>query len=543
MKINKISIENFRSIKKAEIIVSDFNIFVGQNNCGKTNLFEAVEFFFNGYKGNIQELIFKRDSDIEMYVEIEFTDIQDGLAKMQNEKNKATLSGKLGEANTACLRRSSKDVKKRKLYIDGKEIAPGTGFDAALNDFLPKFEYITTKQYYDSVAKYSKTTPMGVMLSNVLSIILQTNKQYKEFQQKFSELFEGEDSEIKLEFDNVGAQVKFYLEKQFPDTAKVRFEVAQPAFDDLLKNFNTDIDDGIETSAEEKGDGMQRALMLSIIQTYADFRKKNEDIGKTFMFFIDEAELHLHPMAQRKLKEVLFELSKEKDQVFINTHSSVFVADNYIGQSIFKVEKSNGETGICRVNDSEKPYIIYDLLGGSPADLLLPNNFFLVEGQSEFELFTRIIKRFYADKPSIQIIQAHGDVDQAERSINAIEKLFTPLNNNIYGNRVVILMDCPSDQTKGGVEDFRKRHKHLDSNSQIFILDKRDIEQCYPNHEDDTYGNWQKTQEQVDAMNGKKKKKLAIKVGDTITKEEFESSMLTCFNALKRCWELSFKEL
>ena len=91
MKINKISIENFRSIKKAEIIVSDFNIFVGQNNCGKTNLFEAVEFFFNGYKGNIQELIFKRDSDIEMYVEIEFTDIQDGLAKMQNEKNKATF--------------------------------------------------------------------------------------------------------------------------------------------------------------------------------------------------------------------------------------------------------------------------------------------------------------------------------------------------------------------------------------------------------------------------------------------------------------------
>lgn len=44
-------------------------------------------------------------------------------------------------------------------------------------------------------------------------------------------------------------------------------------------------------------------------------------------------------------------------------------------------------------------------------------------------------------------------------------------------------------------------------------------------------------------MNGKKKKKLAIKVGDTITKEEFESSMSTCFNALKRCWELSFKEL
>lgn len=543
MKIKRISIENFRSIKKANISVSDFNIFVGQNNCGKTNLFEALEFFFNGYKGDIRELIFKRSSDLEMSVEIEFSDIQDGLSKMQNEKNKTTLSSKLGDADSACIRRSSKDIKKRKLYISGNEVVPGTGFDAALNDFLPKFEYITTKQYYDSVAKYSKTTPIGAMLSNVLAAILQTNQQYKEFQEKFSALFESDDSEIKTEFDRIGNNVKAYLEKQFPDTSKVRFEVTQPAFEDLLKNFNTDIDDGIETSAEEKGDGMQRALMLSIIQAYSDFRKQNEDAGKSFLFFIDEAELHLHPKAQRQLKEVLYDLSKDTDQVFINTHSSVFVADNCTGQSIFKIEKSSGETSISEVNESEKPYIIYDLLGGSPADLLLPNNFLIVEGQSEFELFTRIIKRFYADKPSIQIIQAHGDVDQAEKSINAIEKLFTPLNNNIYGNKLVILMDCPSEQTKGGVDDFRKRYKQLDQNSQIFILDKRDIEQCYPNHEDEVYGNWQKTQEQVDAMNGKKKKKLAIKVGETITKKEFENKMTTCFKALERCWELSFKEL
>lgn len=543
MKIKRISIENFRSIKQANILVSDFNIFVGQNNCGKTNLFEALEFFFNGYKGDIRELIFNRSSNLEMSVEIEFSDIQDGLSKMQNEKNRVTLSGKLGNADIACLRRSSKDVKKRKLYIDGNEVAPGTGFDAALNDFLPKFEYITTKQYYDSVAKYSKTTPIGAMLSNVLATILQTNQQYREFQEKFSALFESDDSEIKTEFDRIGNNVKVYLEKQFPDTSKVRFEVTQPAFEDLLKNFNTDIDDGIETSAEEKGDGMQRALMLSIIQAYSDFRKQNEDAGKSFLFLIDEAELHLHPKAQRQLKEVLYDLSKDTDQVFINTHSSVFVADNCEGQSIFKVEKSSGETCISNVNESEKPYIIYDLLGGSPADLLLPNNFLIVEGQSEFELFTRIIKRFYSDKPSIQIIQAHGDVDQAEKSINAIEKLFTPLNNNIYGNKLVILMDCPSDQTKGGVDDFRKRYKHLDKNTQIFILDKRDIEQCYPNHEDEVYGNWQKTQEQVDAMNGKKKKKLAIKVGDTITKDEFENSMTTCHRALERCWELSFKKM
>ena len=42
-----------------------------------------------------------------------------------------------------------------------------------------------------------------------------------------------------------------------------------------------DIDDGVETTAEEKGDGMQRALMLAIIQAYSDFRKSNDDLGKS----------------------------------------------------------------------------------------------------------------------------------------------------------------------------------------------------------------------------------------------------------------------
>ena len=158
-----------------------------------------------------------------MYVEVEFSDAQTGLSKMQNERNKTTLSAKLGDSNVVSFRRASSEQKKRIMYVNGHEIASGTGFDTALNDFLPKFEYITTKQYYDSVAKYSKTTPIGALLSNVLTTILQTNQQYKEFQEKFSALFEGEDSEIKTEFDRIGENVKLYLEKQFPDTTKVRF--------------------------------------------------------------------------------------------------------------------------------------------------------------------------------------------------------------------------------------------------------------------------------------------------------------------------------
>lgn len=549
MKITDIKIDNFRSIKQTEFTTTYFNIFVGQNNCGKTNFFEAVEFFFNGISKStkLEDLKFKRETEREIIVEITFTGAIDGAAQMQNVANRTKIENALGGSDIVTFKRSSLLPTKRKMFINGTEVNPGTGFDAALNDFLPKFEYINTKQYYDSVAKYGKTTPIGIMLSGVLTAILQENEQYQQFQAKFRELFEDDNSEIKAEFDHVGNNVKIHLEKQFPDCTKVKFEVSAPVFDDLLKNFETTVDDGIETLAEEKGDGMQRALMLAIIQAYADFRKANEDVGKSFLFFIDEAELHLHPTAQRNLKNVLHILSQTRDQVFINTHSSVFVADNYTSQTIFKVEKNSGETSINSVTDLEKPYVVFELLGGSPADLLLPRNFLIVEGLSEFELLTRVIKRFYSEKPAIQIVKANGDIDQAERSINAIEKLFTPLDTSIYKNKAIILIDQPSAQKQAGVAQFLVTYNHLNVNNQFFRLAERDIEQCYPNQPCPTYINWRKTQEELDAVNGngeriitgKKKKQLAKHVGDNITQAQFETDLQVCHSALEKCWELS----
>lgn len=550
MKITKITIENFRSIQKTAFETDNFNILVGQNNCGKTNFFEAIEFFFNGPSrgGLSNDLKFGRKQELEIFVGLEFSGAQDGIAKMQHEGNQTKIRNLIKDSDIVSIIRSSNTPKKRKFIINGEEIDPGTGFDSALNDFLPKFEYITTKQYYDSVAKYSKSTPIGIMLSGVLTSILERNQQYKDFQTRFRELFENNDSEIKKHFDVVGGKVKVNLEKQFPDTSKVKFEVSPPVFDDLLKNFETTIDDGIETTAEEKGDGMQRALMLAIIKAYAEFRRENEDPGKSFLFFIDEAELHLHPTAQRNLKDVLQELSQSTDQVFINTHSSVFVADNHDGQKIFKVEKNEGATTIEVVDDLTKPYIVFELLGGSPSDLLLPKNFLIVEGISEFEFITRVIKRFYFDRPAIQIIKACGDIDQAERTINSIEKIYAPLNLSIYKDRLVVLIDRPSDKAQPGVDDFLRRFPRLAINNQIFELPVRDIEQYYPDKEDPTYVNWRKTQQELDATNedgkrtftGRRKKQLAKYVGDNISKEQFENEMSVIYQSLIRAWDLAF---
>lgn len=533
MKISKITVTNFRSIKHAEITADKFNVFVGQNNHGKTNFFEAIDWFYIG-KGDIDKIRYGQSGDAEVCVEIEFSEIQDGISKMKNEKNKTAIKNLLGENDTVRVKRTSASPKTRKIFDSSKdewlEKNP-TGFDSAFNDFLPKFEYVSTRINPMEVAKYGKNTPIANMLSGVLSTILEENKEYAAFREQFDKLFTASESDVRVKLDELSGKVKLYLEKQFPDCNKVVFEVAEPVFEDLLKNFDTSIDDGVYTDADEKGDGMQRALMLAIIQAYADFRREHEETSKYFLFFIDEGELHLHPSAQRKLKNALLELAQGGDQVFINTHSSVLVVDENDGQTIFKVEKINKETSISAITEVEKPFVVYELLGGSPADLLLPKNFLIVEGKSDLEFVNKVISRHYPEKPRIQIVPADGDIVQTKRSFNAIVQVFKPLETSIYKDKAVIFVDKQTDTKQR--DDFLANHADLQTNGQFFESTTDSIEEYYP-------ATWQKTSVEVKTMSGDDRLNQAKSAGDNISKGDFEKQMPKLFEALNKSWDLAY---
>lgn len=539
MHIQRLIVDNFCSIKHADIKPSALNVFVGQNNHGKTNLFEAVNWFYSG-KGDVNDIRFGRQGTAEVSVEIELAGVRNGLAQMKNEKNRTSIMNVIGDVDTLRVRRSSGDGgKTRKIFQESKndwlERNP-TGFDSAFNDFLPVFEYVDTKTTLSDVSKYGKSTPIAAMLSGVLTAILEKSDKYQDFKTKFFELFGADDSEVRVELDRVSGQVQFYVSKQFPDCTQVKFEVTPPVFDDLLKTFDTSVNDGITTEASEKGDGMQRAIMLAILETYADFRRQNEAAGKNFLFFIDEAELHLHPTAQRSLKKALEDLSTQGDQVFINTHSSVLVADDSQQQTIFKVEKIAKETSVSPISSEEKPTVVYELLGGSPADLLLPRNFLIVEGRCEYDFLTAVIKRFYADQPEIQIIYAEGTGDPQRRSMDAINKIFVPLNTTpVYRAKAVILCDAPSDAARADFDQFRAAYRALEENGQLHVTPLPSLEEYYP-------APWKKTAREVLELQQQKgaKRALAIEAGAGITQGAFEGEMPEMKAALEHCWRLAY---
>lgn len=534
MEIKHISIKYFRSIKEVNIDPAEINIFVGQNNHGKTNIFEAIEWFYNG-SGNPEDLYFQHDKSNIIEVEIEFHGAQDGIDKMLNEKKKEVLKKLIGSDDTIKIRRTSTDSKKREIFNEDKEhwVVNPAGFDTALNDLLPTLEYVKTENSLKDVSAYKKGTPIAQMLSGVLSAILSEDPQYQKFQKDFEELFSDDNSAVKRQLDNLSNKVEGFLQKQFPDCSKVDFAIRQPAFDDLLKNFDTEIDDGIKTRAEEKGDGMQRALMLAILQTYCEFRKEKKESSKSFIFLIDEGELHLHPSAQRKLKDALKDISQNGDQVLLNTHSPVLIADNDEKQKLYKVEKQNKITNVSEILDSDKKYVVYDMLGGKPADLLLPSNFIIVEGRSDYEFLKIIVDRFYHQYQDIHVLYSEGDIERQKATLRAVGDTYCTLYcNPVYKDRVILLCDKPSEGKKtDNYNEFIQSFK-LQEDNNIFTLPETDIEMTYPEP-------YKKRKEEL--TGDFDKVKYAKEVANAITKEDFQNNMPKAFNALEKAYEYSYK--
>lgn len=527
MKIKAISVTNFRSLRSVTLEAASFNVFVGQNNHGKTNFFQAIEWFYSG-KGEIQDIRHvEAAATDEVAVEIEFTGIKDGIARITNQENQTKLKKILGDSDTMRVRRSSGAQKDRTLFhpASNEWKKQPTGADSAFNNCIPRFEFVETTKNLKEVSAYKKNTPIEQMLGAVIAEKIAKDPAYETFHKAFSGFFQSPESGVRSTLNELSDKVRGHLALQFPDCTKVAFKIIEPSIEEFLKNYETRVDDGVDTSAAEKGDGMQRALMLAIIKTHADFRREDA-LGREFIFFIDEAELHLHPTAQRQLKNALLELTSSVDQVFITTHSPVLIADDHSKQQIFRVEKTERNTGITIVSASGKHDVVYNLLGGSPGDLLLPANFLLVEGESEKDFLDKLIARFYMDQPAIQVVCARGDHDRIEVNMEALNLVFQPLYGNaVYRDRLIVLCDAPHEQKAESFRLFKARNPQLVKRGQFFELTVTQIESYYPTP-------WLTN----DKLKPHQKRNLAKKAANEIAKDQFERDMPLFFQAIQKCW-------
>jgi putative ATP-dependent endonuclease of OLD family len=98
----------------------------------------------------------------------------------------------------------------------------------------------------------------------------------------------------------------------------------EPAVDSAI--FGSPVlkaDDGFQTDIADKGHGLQRTTMLTIVRAYLTLRSqldaKSPGLGRV-IFLIEEPEIYLHPTLRRSAYGLFRELAKEGDQVIYTTH-------------------------------------------------------------------------------------------------------------------------------------------------------------------------------------------------------------------------------
>lgn len=332
---------NFKSFKGEHIIEfsEGINFFVGNNNCGKTTIFKAVEFIQSGK--NKLDFITQGIESENVAVEVEFrgadlSDIINDDNLNLNKYSEYVINNEDGTYSLRVLRTSqecevaqgrktvSLDISKVRIYNPNsteeeeiKRFENPTGIDktiAALFDAQFVYSDIKNEDYQD----FGKTKIIGKIINDITKDF-QKGYVWKEFQDSHKKTF-GDEGLGKI-LEGIATKISSVLKEQYGD-GEVQFNFGLPEIDNFFKTGSLLLSDsGISTSVSEKGTGMQRALALSLIQVYAGVLDNEEDVlSKPIMFFIDEPETFLHPKAQDKLIDSLNKIS-EKYQVFITTHS------------------------------------------------------------------------------------------------------------------------------------------------------------------------------------------------------------------------------
>lgn len=328
------------------VVGSGLNIFIGENNCGKSTILEAIDFVRNStkkapdalkYKDNTGQQLLDAEVELEFVGEIEA--IVDNFAQTKKAdvfKSRIYKCDK-GLSNLK-IKRSTKDLRALELWNQEHSLYKNeSGIDAPLKKLF-ETNFIWADTNPNDEAAFGASTICGVLLSEIAKSHKET-KEYEEFSKKFHDVFNSQESELRQKLSVVEDKIKNIFQTQF-GSASISFEFEELKIESFFKNSSIMIDDGIKVPMTEKGNGMQRSVALALLQVYAEVVAFDEEqgISKPFYLFIDEPEICLHPKGQQKLFEALLEISKHR-QVFVTTHSPYFLSSPYlenIGLYIFK---------------------------------------------------------------------------------------------------------------------------------------------------------------------------------------------------------------
>ncbi len=260
---------------------SGLNILVGNNNTGKSTIFESIFFLRNGSQKDIETIKNLNASKKSSFkVELTFSGNLNGTINQFAQQNKKQVIKKyifnINDKESIKLRRSfnnKKDSRSISLW-DNKthKYKNASGIDAVMKRLFD-FGFIWADTNPMDESKFGSTTICGSLLQNIVEDI-EEEASYKDFTNKFNETFNGIESPLRKKISDIENRVTELMKEQFaPASVKLIFNPIDIKV--IFKNLKIKVDDGVETIIDEKGSGLQRSLIIALLEIYAEEMTNN----------------------------------------------------------------------------------------------------------------------------------------------------------------------------------------------------------------------------------------------------------------------------
>ncbi|MGB9678234.1 MAG: ATP-dependent nuclease, partial [Candidatus Ratteibacteria bacterium] len=363
--IEKVVIENFRSIKNQEIEFKNYTVIIGNNGTGKTSVLEAINFALSPsfLSGRVKHTDFYNGEDNPIKIEIKFSEelkanLPDGYIKQKVPFKQVLLQIKFRERKAPEKAFSDLVVIEHRIEpsdtisktSEGWSIKRKSGSDFKFTEHLLSLNIIETEDLPRSFY-FNKNRDKQLQRGFNSSI----NTVFDDFNWRFlknekSQDFFTEKSKIEKEKvldlidikENVFNKLNEKLKKFGIDNIDISFIDGKAPFNNAYLSRKEHID----LPVKYLGSGVEMIISLMFLETMATMSKEK------LVILIDEPELHLHPSLQYKLSEYLENISKHH-QVIVSTHSPIFFK-NCIGKDNIQLLVANNENGEVQIKQSEK---------------------------------------------------------------------------------------------------------------------------------------------------------------------------------------------
>lgn len=562
MKIKKLIVKNYRSLKDVTINFEDLTIIVGKNDSGKSNILKALDMFFNwteseqlkeisdGGRGSYFDYVLTlRDFRIFFEQKPQGIDFIGHLELTEDELMKLFPGDTIEFWDSGITKNLVRRDLGNKIEVSSSILPKNNDLNLLINYIkvsdlylYQKTDIISPRQLTRRGNHYEYGGPGEVVVTNFLNML---RKKFLIIPAVRSIKSEGRttnrpnldgtfiptnylryEKDVSLRKEDVFRQIKDDVSNLFPHYKTiVSMEDGRGFVDLYFDSFpSSNVGDGVK----------QQFVNIFDLNSYTDI-----------IFGMEEPEIHLHPESQRKVYDYLKGQCKTK-QIIVTTHSPAFASAPELKN--LRLVKISDSTSLSEVTEDNVFEVIREL-GVKPSDIFDDDVIVFVEGVSDVQIFNTFTKKLKPDS-KIGFIDSGGWNSMgyyANARVLKYRKIKVPIyvifdgdtqtNVGISSIKSRLVSDLPLEQdhlitlTKNSIEDYLLIPRAIKSAFQNLNMSEVDIKD-FIDHSTET--NKKLVLDKLFRMGGlpSYKESFGVNISQAMTIDEIDAELKEIINKL-----------